>query len=475
MQVPPSPYARGQLIPGTVYRVVRVLGEGGMGRVYEVSDVTIGKRYALKTVLETGGDIHQLAERLRRESRILGKLAEAHRAHPHIVKVITAGVSNDGQCFYVMEFLHGQPLSAILHKRNKLDMGAVVAVGSDIGQALHAAHLAGVVHRDVKPDNIFVTLGPHLSTSAKLLDFGVAGLHDPSTRDLGAIYGTLNYASPEQLRGEPATPLMDVWSLGCVLFEAATGRLPFPGHATSEVMDALLGPLPAPKLSDLVIDAPSELVKLVAWMLEKNSSRRMPTADIVVEELRRVQKRLAVLRSRKPADEDRTEETLLGAMDRGLTGDSLDITRYPEDVGAVPNLTATAPPPPLSPTATAGAFEPYFGVPASEPADWVPGVAFLAGSAEIGSGTQTAPPLDPSSFRSKKEHRETFAQPRRPSCSFTIKGAPFGLRLPYLALLFSIAFGLVVGTLVLRRIVSRRINAGAASHAEPTAAGRRPN
>src|SRR5580700_5680114 len=181
-------YQPGTQVPGTVYRVRRLIGAGGMGTVYDVEDTTIGKRFVLKTLHPQLGAREDLARRMQNEARTLARLN-----HPNIVEVFTAGVTTDDLRlpYYVMERLNGQSLRVVLEKKGRLDLG----------------HDYGVVHRDVKPDNIFLHRTSAGITLTKLLDFGIVSVLDGGSHETaGRFLGTLRYAAPEQLRGERATP-----------------------------------------------------------------------------------------------------------------------------------------------------------------------------------------------------------------------------------------------------------------------------
>src|SRR5580692_9518402 len=193
-------YQPGELVPGTVYRVVRRIGAGGMGTVYDVEDTTIGKRYVLKTLHPQLGSREDLARRMKNEARTLARLN-----HSNIVEVFTAGVTSDDLRlpYYVMERLNGQSLRVVLEKKGQLERQHAYHIGIDLLDALDHAHDKGVIHRDVKPDNIFLHRTPAGVTVTKLLDFGIVSLLDDGTRETaGRFLGTLRYASPEQLRGE---------------------------------------------------------------------------------------------------------------------------------------------------------------------------------------------------------------------------------------------------------------------------------
>src|SRR6516165_10293876 len=173
-------YEPGESIPGTVYQVVRRLGSGGMGTVYEVEDTTIGKKYVLKTLHPQLGSREDLARRMQDEARTLARLN-----HPNIVEVITAGITADDLRlpYYVMERLNGQSLRSILTKKGRLDLPYVYHIGIDLLDALDHAHDKGVIHRDVKPDNLFLHRTAAGVTVTKLLDFGIVSVLDGTARE----------------------------------------------------------------------------------------------------------------------------------------------------------------------------------------------------------------------------------------------------------------------------------------------------
>jgi serine/threonine-protein kinase len=279
-------YAPGDAIPETVYRIVRSLGEGGMGRVYEVEDMTLGKRYALKILSGLGPKSSAALVRMAVESRTLVKVA-----HPNIVNVFTAGVTPDGCFYYVMELLRGSSLGRLLETKGNLDLRFGIPIALATAGALERAHAKGVVHRDVKPDNIFVSAQSNRTSIIKLLDFGVAALLDnvrSIERDAGMMLGTPCYMAPEQQLGERATPAMDIWSLGVVLFEMVTGVTPFCGESLPELILAVHGQRPAPPLRELAPSVPPRLDRLVASMLEKDLKQRIASMSAVVSELRAI-------------------------------------------------------------------------------------------------------------------------------------------------------------------------------------------
>src|SRR5215472_16160305 len=253
-------YQPGQRIPGTVYQVVRLIGAGGMGTVYDVEDTTIGKRYVLKTLHPDLGDRRDLARRMQNEARTLARLN-----HPNIVEVVTAGVTNDDLRlpFYVMERLNGQNLRVVLQKKGSLELPHAYHIAIDLLDALDHAHDKGVIHRDVKPDNIFLHRTASGVTVTKLLDFGIVSLLDGGRNETaGRFLGTLRYAAPEQLRGDKPTPKVDIYAAGLVLYEMVAGRGPFDEEGDTRAIGAAHMEKSAPPLSVFTM-VPGEFETLV--------------------------------------------------------------------------------------------------------------------------------------------------------------------------------------------------------------------
>ena len=273
----------GQLVPGTRYRVTRLIGAGGMGRVYEVEHVELGKRFVLKALQRELARREDLVARLRNEWRALARLQ-----HPNIVNVTDAGTSDSGVPFYVMERLEGETLATLLQRARRLLPQQALAIAAGILDGLHAAHQIGVVHRDVKPPNIFLT-GP---TTVKVLDFGIAKIQDAGNviTARGMAVGTPRYMSPEQANGTHVDARSDVYATGLMLFEMVSGIGPFDdARDHNELLLAQLG-RKAPLLSSISVVAP-ELDALVAGMLAKDPRERPRDARQVADALRSLAQR----------------------------------------------------------------------------------------------------------------------------------------------------------------------------------------
>jgi serine/threonine-protein kinase len=281
----------GELIAGTRYRVLRLIGVGGMGTVYEVEHTELGKRFVLKALLRELSRREDLVIRLRNEWRALGRLE-----HPNIVTVTDAGTSANGVPYYVMERLEGETLAQRMRKTRRFPVRDAVDIAIGMLEGLAAAHQIGVVHRDVKPPNIFL-----LSDGRpKVLDFGVAKIADDPgvVTARGVAVGTPRYMSPEQARGEAVDGRADVYSTGLILFETISGVSPFDdARDANELILAHLAKVPPP-LSSLSMGVPSVLDAMVASMLAKSRSDRPDTA---LEAARRLRELLPALAEVKPS------------------------------------------------------------------------------------------------------------------------------------------------------------------------------
>ena len=276
------------LIPGTKlgpYEIQSPLGAGGMGEVYRATDTKLGRDVALKVLpTEMAHDPERLA-RFRREAKALAQLD-----HPNIVTIYTVEEC-DGVHFLTMQLVEGRPLDRLI-PAGGLPLEQIVEIASALGDALAAAHEKGIVHRDLKPANIMVSNEGRV----KVLDFGLAkdvGASDPADATLtsdhrtqaGMVMGTPAYMSPEQTSGRPLDHRTDIFSLGVVLHEMATGRRPFEGNSSAELISAILRDNP-PSVTDVRPDLPSDLARIVRRCLEKDPRHRVQTARDVSNEFR---------------------------------------------------------------------------------------------------------------------------------------------------------------------------------------------
>ncbi len=273
-------YEMGETLAGTPYRVTRHIASGGMGSVYEVVDVSLGKGYALKTLRGSLVNDAAIARRMREEAKMLGRLT-----HPNVVQVFTAGVTQDESRvpYFVMELLIGSTLRDLLRVRGALDLRTAVVITLELLAALDQAHEFELVHRDIKPDNVFLHRMKRGVRTTKLLDFGVADLVTSANVDPSTFFGTFRYASPEQLRGLPVSHATDLYGVGLLLYEMLAGAHPFARAASRDAMtQAHLYETPA-----LPKEWPSPIRSIVRSALAKDSADRPRDAWTFSSRLRR--------------------------------------------------------------------------------------------------------------------------------------------------------------------------------------------
>lgn len=269
----------GALIAGTAYRVQELIGSGGMGNVYRVEHLELGKLFVLKALHRHLASRSDLVARMRNEWRALAKLN-----HPNIVQVTDAGTTGQGLPYYVMENLRGATVAQILDERGRLPLRAACSIMCDVLSGLFAAHQAGAIHRDIKPPNIFLVE----DGTTKLLDFGIAKLRDQAARVVtagGISIGTPRFMAPEQAEGTQVDGRVDIYASGLVLYHLLVGRGPF-AHIRDPNELVMAHISLEPERADLVdASVPPEMGDLLQRWLAKSPSNRPPTADIARREL----------------------------------------------------------------------------------------------------------------------------------------------------------------------------------------------
>src|SRR5918994_1998183 len=282
-----DPYL-GNVIRGR-YQVLSKLGEGGMGTVYLAEQVSVGRKVAIKFLLGNYATDDAFISRFRREARLAASLN-----HRNIVILYDFDQANDGTLFIVMEYLSGQKLSDVIRRDGPLETSRATRLGLQIADGLDAAHRAGVIHRDIKPDNIMVD-GSNASEEIKLMDFGIARLRDPGNASqitrAGLIVGTPAYMAPEQVDGGEVSDKTDTYALGVVLYEMLSGSVPFTAATPGAVLIKQMQEIPVP-LRKLRRELPAAVERAVMQALEKEPQKRQTNMAEVVQQLRKAEEQL---------------------------------------------------------------------------------------------------------------------------------------------------------------------------------------
>lgn len=327
------------------YRIIRLLGEGGMGSVHLAEHVGLNKRVAVKFLhLELAGQ-EDVVKRFEQEAKVAASIR-----HKNIIEVYDVGLSAEGDPFLVMEYLEGESLASLMKRSGPMDVGAACAVMEPTLLALQAANRQGIIHRDLKPENIFLAHQPDEPPVVKIIDFGLSKITtnspDISCTQTGSILGTPAYMSPEQARGAAnLDQRTDLYSLGTMLFEMLTGALPYAGNNFTEFFAKLLTEDPrAPR--DVYPGFPVEAEPILRKALRKNPDERFQSAAEMLEALRtlsgfdRRDERLALLSSSMgkstfaAGDLGTNEANFVGGSSRTVAAPSRTRTRRASNVAS---------------------------------------------------------------------------------------------------------------------------------------------
>jgi serine/threonine protein kinase len=267
------------------YRVIELIGEGGMGKVYLAEHVEIGKRVALKVLHPSYSRMPDLVERFRREARAASKIG-----HPNIVDVTDSGTTGDGSVYFVMEFLEGVELGSVIEREGAIEVARSLKIATQICRALAAAHAQGIVHRDLKPENVFLITRDGAADVVKVLDFGIAktteaeAARERRLTSPGMAMGTPEYMSPEQAAGRPADARCDVYALGAIMYEMTTGIPPYSGDNFMEILTKKATQDPPPPTA-VRPELPAQVSELVMAAMARNPDSRPQSMETLEYEL----------------------------------------------------------------------------------------------------------------------------------------------------------------------------------------------
>ena len=261
------------------YEILGTLGHGGMGVVYQAYDRNLGRSIALKILRDELRGEAKIAARFHREAEAFGRLD-----HPNIVHVYSVGVVEDIP-FIAMELVEGDTLADRMRRHGRIPWREVLGYGAQVARALGSAHQARIIHRDIKPGNILIDV----SGRVRVTDFGIAKILDASTQLTtdGTRLGTPQYMCPERCQNRKVSPSSDIYSLGVVMFQAITGRLPYDARSSTELVREICRGQPK-RVRDFVPDAPEGIDRLLAYMLESDPEKRPASADALAATIARV-------------------------------------------------------------------------------------------------------------------------------------------------------------------------------------------
>jgi eukaryotic-like serine/threonine-protein kinase len=299
------------------FEIIARIGAGGMGTVYRANQPEMNRQVAVKILHPKLLDRKDVAARFRREARTL-----SHLTHPNTVRVLLFGELDDGAIYIVMEFLEGKNLNQVNRTQGPLSLPRALSIMEQACGALHEAHVAGIIHRDLKPENIFITEQGGIRDFVKVLDYGLARVTQrqmqPGSVKLtqeGMVFGTPEFMSPEQAQGLPLTAASDVYSLGIILFEIITGKLPFDAKSPMQFLQKQVTAAPM-TLGERAPDRefPDDLERAMEKCLRKDPTQRFATAAEFGEELGRIRAMVAGPASVSPRVPDIADVSTPGAQ-----------------------------------------------------------------------------------------------------------------------------------------------------------------
>ena len=339
------------------YQIERKIGEGGMGTVYAAQQKPINRSVAIKCLNPKAFAARKARSRFVKEARILSELV-----HPNTVRIYDFGISREGVLFLVQELLEGESLQQLLNREDRLSLSRTIRISVQALGALEEAHRRGIIHRDIKPDNVFLRLQPGQADSVKVLDFGIARRQKRSENTLltteGSFIGTPPYAAPEQIDGTPLDPRSDLFSMGSLIYTMLTGRLAFAGKTALACLTRVLSSPPHPIPEEIADRLGGEVIAFLDKALQKDRAQRFGTAREMAGALAKIR---STVRDTNPVEidtisltdddmpaEGRTVEPVEeavgehGGPPRGGELDSEDSEYSLEDLEAPPVYTTTS-------------------------------------------------------------------------------------------------------------------------------------